>query len=111
MWSMVVQRLTQITSSAATPDQIWQRVEAAWSVVPKNISKVSLNQCRGVWQRILAHHGVRILDCSGFLPRPGLPWTAEEVQASGGPSGSGRSNHHLGVLAVELVFLINIWRH
>ncbi|UYV74262.1 hypothetical protein LAZ67_11002704 [Cordylochernes scorpioides] len=31
MWSMVSQRLTQITSPAATPDQLWQRVEAAWS--------------------------------------------------------------------------------
>ncbi|GFS85940.1 transposable element Tcb1 transposase [Trichonephila clavipes] len=30
MWSMVAQRLTQITPPAATPDQLWQRVEAAW---------------------------------------------------------------------------------
>ncbi|GFU98960.1 transposable element Tcb1 transposase [Trichonephila clavipes] len=28
-WSMVAQRLTQITPPAATPDQLWQRVEAA----------------------------------------------------------------------------------
>ncbi|GFV73375.1 transposable element Tcb1 transposase [Trichonephila clavipes] len=35
MWSMVAQRLTQITSPAATPDQLWQRVEAAWSLVPQ----------------------------------------------------------------------------
>ncbi|GFW22731.1 transposable element Tc3 transposase [Trichonephila clavipes] len=35
MWSMVAQRLTQITPPAATPDQLWQRVEAAWSVVPQ----------------------------------------------------------------------------
>ncbi|GFW16993.1 transposable element Tcb1 transposase [Trichonephila clavipes] len=34
MWSMVSQRLTQITPSAASPDQLWQRVEAAWSAVP-----------------------------------------------------------------------------
>ncbi|GFS92441.1 transposable element Tcb1 transposase [Trichonephila clavipes] len=33
MWSMVAQRLTQITPPAATPDQLWQRVEAAWSAV------------------------------------------------------------------------------
>ncbi|GFX75356.1 transposable element Tc1 transposase [Trichonephila clavipes] len=32
-WSMVVQQLTQITPPAATPDQLWQRVEAAWSTV------------------------------------------------------------------------------
>ncbi|GFV53829.1 transposable element Tcb1 transposase [Trichonephila clavipes] len=35
MWSMVVQRLTQITPPAATPDLLWQRVEAAWSAVPQ----------------------------------------------------------------------------
>ncbi|GFW02466.1 transposable element Tcb1 transposase [Trichonephila clavipes] len=35
MWSMVAQRLTQITLPAATPDQLWQRVEAAWSAVPQ----------------------------------------------------------------------------
>ncbi|GFY14199.1 transposable element Tcb1 transposase [Trichonephila clavipes] len=32
MWSMVAQRLTQITPPAAIPDQLWQRVEAACSV-------------------------------------------------------------------------------
>ncbi|GFW69476.1 uncharacterized protein TNCV_488241 [Trichonephila clavipes] len=30
---MVAQRLTLITPPAATPDQLWQRVEAAWSAV------------------------------------------------------------------------------
>ncbi|GFW07124.1 transposable element Tcb1 transposase [Trichonephila clavipes] len=35
MWSMVAQRLIQITPLAATPDQLWQRVEAAWSAVPQ----------------------------------------------------------------------------
>ncbi|GFU78463.1 transposable element Tcb1 transposase [Trichonephila clavipes] len=35
MRSMVSQRLTQITTPAATPDQLWQRVEAAWSDVPQ----------------------------------------------------------------------------
>ncbi|GFU77671.1 transposable element Tcb1 transposase [Trichonephila clavipes] len=35
MWSMVAQRLTQITPPAATPYQLWQRVEAAWSAVPQ----------------------------------------------------------------------------
>ncbi|GFT87997.1 transposable element Tcb1 transposase [Trichonephila clavipes] len=33
MWPMVAQRLTQIPPPAATPDQLWQRVEAAWSAV------------------------------------------------------------------------------
>ncbi|GFT05619.1 uncharacterized protein TNCV_1044831 [Trichonephila clavipes] len=32
---MVAKRLTQITPSAATPNQLWQRVEAAWSAVPQ----------------------------------------------------------------------------
>ncbi|GFS60203.1 transposable element Tcb1 transposase [Trichonephila clavipes] len=35
MWPMVAQRLTQITPPAATPDQLWQRMEAAWSAVPQ----------------------------------------------------------------------------
>ncbi|GFT91180.1 transposable element Tcb1 transposase [Trichonephila clavipes] len=36
---------------AATLDQLWQRVEAALSAVPKKTSKASLNQCRGMWLR------------------------------------------------------------
>ncbi|GFU42904.1 transposable element Tcb1 transposase [Trichonephila clavipes] len=32
---IVAQRLTQITLTAATPDQLWDRVEAAWSAVPQ----------------------------------------------------------------------------
>ncbi|GFU74170.1 transposable element Tcb1 transposase [Trichonephila clavipes] len=35
MWSMVAQRLTQITSPAATADQLWHFGEAAWSAVPQ----------------------------------------------------------------------------
>ncbi|GFX56771.1 transposable element Tcb1 transposase [Trichonephila clavipes] len=35
MWSMVAQRLTQITLPAATPDELWQRVEVSWSAVPQ----------------------------------------------------------------------------
>ncbi|GFX31096.1 uncharacterized protein TNCV_2025991 [Trichonephila clavipes] len=34
MWPMAAQRLTPITPPAATPDQLWQRVEAYWSSVP-----------------------------------------------------------------------------
>ncbi|GFT26754.1 transposable element Tcb1 transposase [Trichonephila clavipes] len=33
LWSMVAQWLTQITLHAATLDQLWQRLEAAWSAV------------------------------------------------------------------------------
>ncbi|GFV13025.1 transposable element Tcb1 transposase [Trichonephila clavipes] len=35
LWSMVAQRLTEISPPAALPDQLWQRVEAAWSAVPQ----------------------------------------------------------------------------
>ncbi|GFV25013.1 transposable element Tcb1 transposase [Trichonephila clavipes] len=35
MWSMVAPRLTQITPPFATPDQLWQRVDAAWSAAPQ----------------------------------------------------------------------------
>ncbi|GFU19315.1 transposable element Tcb1 transposase [Trichonephila clavipes] len=34
-WSMNAQRMTQITPPAATPDQLWQRAEAAWFAVPQ----------------------------------------------------------------------------
>ncbi|GFV49095.1 transposable element Tcb1 transposase [Trichonephila clavipes] len=51
IWSMVAQLLTQITPPAVTPYQLWQRVEAAWSAVPKNTSKVPFNQWGGMWQR------------------------------------------------------------
>ncbi|GFU21755.1 transposable element Tc3 transposase [Trichonephila clavipes] len=50
MWSMVAQRLTQITPQM--PHQI--KFGTVWKLLgllyPKNTSKVSLNQCRGVWQ-------------------------------------------------------------
>ncbi|GFS51205.1 transposable element Tcb1 transposase [Trichonephila clavipes] len=35
MWSMVAQRLIQITPPAARLDQLWQCVEAALSAVPQ----------------------------------------------------------------------------
>ncbi|GFV59743.1 uncharacterized protein TNCV_1908141 [Trichonephila clavipes] len=35
MWSMVAQRLIQITPPAFPPDKLRQRVEAAWSAVPQ----------------------------------------------------------------------------
>ncbi|GFX41082.1 hypothetical protein TNCV_2217801 [Trichonephila clavipes] len=35
MSSMVTQRLTHITPSAATQDRIWQRVEATWPAEPQ----------------------------------------------------------------------------
>ncbi|GFV31524.1 transposable element Tcb1 transposase [Trichonephila clavipes] len=41
MWSLVVQRLTQITSPAATPDELWQHLKLLGLLYPKNTSKVS----------------------------------------------------------------------
>ncbi|GFW92375.1 transposable element Tcb1 transposase [Trichonephila clavipes] len=35
MWSMVAQRLTQITPPAVTTNQLWQHIEATWSSVPQ----------------------------------------------------------------------------
>ncbi|GFV65495.1 transposable element Tcb1 transposase [Trichonephila clavipes] len=35
MWSMVAQRMTLTTPPATTPDQLWERVEVAWSAVPQ----------------------------------------------------------------------------
>ncbi|GFY02206.1 transposable element Tcb1 transposase [Trichonephila clavipes] len=34
-WSLVAQRLTQITPPDTTPDQLWPCVEATWSAVPQ----------------------------------------------------------------------------
>ncbi|GFV92258.1 transposable element Tcb1 transposase [Trichonephila clavipes] len=65
MWSMVAQPLTQITIPAVTPDQLWKRVEAAWSAVPQeHIQSLfesmprrgsgDLPQWRLLWHLILA---------------------------------------------------------
>ncbi|GFY19373.1 hypothetical protein TNCV_4127601 [Trichonephila clavipes] len=35
MWSMLVQRLARDTPATATPDQLWQYMESAWTVVPQ----------------------------------------------------------------------------
>ncbi|GFV59251.1 transposable element Tcb1 transposase [Trichonephila clavipes] len=34
-WSMLAQRLARNTPLAATPDQLWQYVEASWTAVPQ----------------------------------------------------------------------------
>ncbi|GFW23214.1 transposable element Tcb1 transposase [Trichonephila clavipes] len=49
MWSMVAQRLTQITPPAATPDQLWQRVEAAWSAVPQEHIQSLFESMPRIW--------------------------------------------------------------
>ncbi|GFY18842.1 hypothetical protein TNCV_3875301 [Trichonephila clavipes] len=51
LWGKAVGMRSEITPPDATPDQLWQRVEAADLMYPKNTSKVSLNKCRDLWQR------------------------------------------------------------
>ncbi|GFU35087.1 transposable element Tcb1 transposase [Trichonephila clavipes] len=47
IWSMVAQRLTQLPHQI-TFGTVWMLLGLLY---PKNTFKVSLNQCRGVWQR------------------------------------------------------------
>ncbi|GFW88470.1 transposable element Tcb1 transposase [Trichonephila clavipes] len=55
MWSMVAQRLTQITPPAVTPDQLCQRVGAAWSAVSQeHIQSLFESIPRLLWLLILA---------------------------------------------------------
>ncbi|GFW59294.1 transposable element Tcb1 transposase [Trichonephila clavipes] len=57
VWSMVAQRLIQITPPAATPDQHWQRVEAAWSAVPQeHIQSLFESMPRRV-AAVISHNG------------------------------------------------------
>ncbi|GFX56517.1 hypothetical protein TNCV_74631 [Trichonephila clavipes] len=48
---MVAQQLTQITPPAATPNQLWQRVEAAWSSVPQEHIQ---SLFESMWRRVAA---------------------------------------------------------
>ncbi|GFY36373.1 transposable element Tcb1 transposase [Trichonephila clavipes] len=62
MWSMVSPRLTQITPPAATPDHLWQRVDAAWSAVPqKHIQSIFELMSRRV-AAVISNNGC----CSGY---------------------------------------------
>ncbi|GFY26087.1 transposable element Tcb1 transposase [Trichonephila clavipes] len=62
MWSIVAQRLTQITLPAAIPDQLWQRLEAAWSAVPqKHIQSLFESMPRRV-----AVHKIAITNSEGY---------------------------------------------
>ncbi|GFX32812.1 transposable element Tcb1 transposase [Trichonephila clavipes] len=51
MWSMGAQRLPQNTPPAAHQINFGNVGKLLGLLYPKNTSKVSLNQCRGVWQR------------------------------------------------------------
>ncbi|GFX32520.1 transposable element Tc1 transposase [Trichonephila clavipes] len=51
MWSVVAQRLTQITTPAATQINFGNVWKLLGLLYPTNTSEDTLNQCRGVWQR------------------------------------------------------------
>ncbi|UYV84876.1 hypothetical protein LAZ67_X003843 [Cordylochernes scorpioides] len=93
MWSMVAQRLTQITSPAATPDQIWQCMESFGLLYHKNTSNVFLNQCRGLWQR-----GSNVM----------FQWQQCDVSVAAMPcfSGTGMHPHRLNHKAGAIVMLL-----
>ncbi|GFW47421.1 transposable element Tcb1 transposase [Trichonephila clavipes] len=66
MWSMVAEPLTQIT-----PPQLPHQIKFGnvWKLLgllyPKKISKVSLNQCRDVWQRLSSTMAATLATDSG----------------------------------------------
>ncbi|GFX95097.1 transposable element Tcb1 transposase [Trichonephila clavipes] len=65
MWSMVAQRLTQISPPAATPVNFGNVWKLLGLLCPKNTSKVSMNQCRSVWQRRSSTMAVTLATDSG----------------------------------------------
>ncbi|GFT56271.1 transposable element Tc1 transposase [Trichonephila clavipes] len=60
MWSMVAQRLTQITPLAATPDQLWQRVEVAWSAVPQERNQSLIESMPRRVAAVISNNGVTL---------------------------------------------------
>ncbi|GFS58240.1 transposable element Tcb1 transposase [Trichonephila clavipes] len=61
MGSMVAQQLTQIIPAAATPDQLWQCVEVAWSDVPQErIQSLFKSMPRRV-AAVISNNGGRLL--------------------------------------------------
>ncbi|GFV89418.1 transposable element Tcb1 transposase [Trichonephila clavipes] len=62
MWSMVAQRLTQITPPAPTSDKLWQRVEAAWSAVPQEHIQNLFESMRRCVAAVISNNG----GCSGY---------------------------------------------
>ncbi|GFW48635.1 transposable element Tcb1 transposase [Trichonephila clavipes] len=66
MWSMVVQRLHQITLQAATPDRLWQRVEAVWSAVPQeHIQSLFESMPRRVVAVVISNNAATLATDSG----------------------------------------------
>ncbi|GFW11642.1 transposable element Tcb1 transposase [Trichonephila clavipes] len=82
MWSMVAQRLTQITPQL--PHQI--NFGNVWKLLcllyPKNTSKVLWNQCRVVWQRcqvIYSQFGLAIHQNDHQAKRRFVEWAQNEI--------------------------------
>ncbi|GFW25922.1 hypothetical protein TNCV_1328781 [Trichonephila clavipes] len=88
MWSMVAQRLTQITPPAATPDQLWQRVEAAWSAVPQELIQSlfeSMPRLRQLWSKNAPiQEESSVIICMSTRRSHGCIDTAMGVGCSGG---------------------------
>ncbi|GFX66771.1 piezo-type mechanosensitive ion channel component 1 [Trichonephila clavipes] len=57
MWSMVAQRSTQITPPAATPDQLWQCGESAWSAVPQEHIQSLFESMPGRVAAVISNNG------------------------------------------------------
>ncbi|GFW62276.1 transposable element Tcb1 transposase [Trichonephila clavipes] len=85
MWSMVAQRLTQITPPAATPDQLWQRVEAAWSAVPQeHIQSIFESMPKRVAAKDISYptiirSAIRSVPHGPDLPIPSPPDTLDNI--------------------------------
>ncbi|GFW44685.1 transposable element Tcb1 transposase [Trichonephila clavipes] len=57
MWSMVAQRLTQITPLAAIPDQLWPRVEVAWSAIPQERIQILFESMPSPVAAVISNNG------------------------------------------------------
>ncbi|GFT78987.1 hypothetical protein TNCV_3093671 [Trichonephila clavipes] len=84
MWSMVAQRLTQITPPSAKPDQLWQRVEAAWSAVPQeHIQKTGSPLQKKPTGRPRSAHAPQIIDVvrvSLSFRAHGIPFVSKQLR-------------------------------
>ncbi|GFW22493.1 hypothetical protein TNCV_2170271 [Trichonephila clavipes] len=89
---MVAQRLAQITPLAATPDQLCNVWKLLGLLYPKNTSKVSLNQCRGVWQS-----GVIVIACESrpVHPNARVPVGLKQKEECKSSTGSNHKNDRL----------------
>ncbi|GFV90070.1 transposable element Tcb1 transposase [Trichonephila clavipes] len=57
VWSMLAQRLAGFPPPAATPDQLWQYVEAAWTAVPQKYIQSLLDSMQMRVAAVMANNG------------------------------------------------------